>query len=243
MDKVLADKDKLVLKTNDNTSIELLNTSNAINNIINSKADNFTHSAGSNKKIEINSTNSIFEYGSTSILTLSNKFANLTADNSILELTTDKATIDSTEVIINDNVHFGTFTKAGNTFNTRFDDSSIFAPTLNLVGTGDMVIKNVSGEDKTAKDGGVLTLNQNGFKLQRGENTAVEGSEDVLSLCGNTNIKFKLCGTEDDLTIVSFNYSQTDGKYATFDCDTSFNNMVNVENNKLKIGSYTISIS
>lgn len=234
IDKVLADKDKLVLKTNDNASIELLNT----NNTINSKADNFSHSVGSNEKIKINSTDSIFEYDSTSILTLEANFADLSAGGSTIQLTKafgeSLTKINSYEVVINDNVHFGTFVLNGSTFKTKFDDSNIYVPSLNLVGTGNMVISNTSG--------GSLSLDSGTKLSSKNDKAFVE-----LLDSGNTNIVF-------DGNIALKNSSGS--KYFTISKDTATNKfittskttfkcegMLEVLNNQLKIGNYTVSIS
>lgn len=233
VDKIIANSSSLTLKTNSDTSIELINS----NNTINSKADNFIHSVKDNEKININSTNSIFKYDDSSKLNLSNKNIDLFVDDSIINLISERISLNSKEVSINRNAKFGTFSGSSvnnsGTFSTMFEDASIYAKGLNLVGNGILSISQESGAS--------LSLSENDFSMQK-ENTKIEGTSDDLNLCGGKNINFRLV----DPTIepaVSFKASDKGEFSAIFDLETSFGNKVKVQNESLIINGFAISIS
>ena len=234
-DKIIADGSSLKLKTNNNTSVELLDS----NNTINSKADNFTHSLGDEEKINVNSTNSAFKYDSYSKLVLSNKKINLTADNSTMNLITDKISLESKEVSINKNVKFGTFSGSSvnntGTFSTMFEDASIYAKGLNIVGNETLSISQETGAS--------LSLSGGNFVLQQG-NTKLEGDSNVINLSSKKGMNFTISGFDSTNPAVRFYHDPSAHiSSATFNLAATFNKTVDVKNGNLRIGGYTITIS
>ena len=233
VDKVIADGSSLKLKTNSDASIELLNSKNTIN----SKADNFTHFVKDNEKININSTNSVFKYDDSSKLNLSDKSINLSVEDSIIKLIPEEISLNSKKVSINDIAKFGIFSGSSvnnaGTFSTMFEDASIYAKGLDLVGNGTLSIRQEAGAS--------LSLSKENFVLQQ-LSTKIEGTSDNLNLCGSKNINFKL-GNSALPSVVGFNTLSNGSRTAFFDIDTSFNNKLNVQSGSLIIGGYAVSIS
>lgn len=246
VNKIVADESSLTLKTNDKTSIELLDSNDAIN----SKANNFTHSVGNDEKISINSSNSIFKHGgnnclnlsansavlsgglnATSTLTLDSAAATLNRGETTLTLNNSIATLSSGIVKINDVVQFGNFTIGNGTYGTQFDNHNIYTVGgLNLVGDGTLIISQSTGAS--------LSLSSNNFTLAKG-NTTVKGDSSDLILCGSSNIKFTLGDTTNEFVT----FSSTG--LATFNINATFgdSNKLIVASGNLEIGGYAITIS